>query len=98
MQTTLDFRNVAHTSMLAYHGEIKTTLGARQQRILNEIARHDNVTNTELAAILLLPINTITPMVKELRDKKMVVEDLERECKVTGRTVKAWRLFKHREY
>jgi Mn-dependent DtxR family transcriptional regulator len=84
--------------MLTYHGEIKTTLGERQQRVYDEIAKHENITNMELAAILCASINTVTPRVKELRDKKMVVMDRERVCKVTGRTVQAWRVFKHREY
>ena len=97
-QDTLFKKNVAHTSMTAYHREIKTSLGTRQKVVYEEIARYENITNSELAEALGMSINRITPRVKELRDKNLVVLDKERECRITHRTVNAWRLFKEKLY
>ena len=50
------------------------------------------MTNSEIAASLHAPINTITPRVWELRRLGLVVEACRRECRVTGRRCIAWKV------
>jgi predicted transcriptional regulator len=81
---------VQTTSLFAYRNEILPTLGERQKAVYDELAQHQNMTNSEIAASLHSPINTITPRVYELREAGVVVEACRRECRVTGRRVIAW--------
>ena len=83
---------VRNTSLRVFYGEVKPNLGDRQKVVYDEIAKHDSITNSELAISLNMTINRITPRCKELRDKNLVIEDVERKCRVTGRNVKAWRI------
>lgn len=82
------------TSLTAYHHEVKPNLGDRQRLVLDEIKLHYNITNSELANHLNIPINTVTPRVHELRRKGLVIEDCKRTCRVTGRTAIAWKEWK----
>ena len=77
------------TSLLAWQ-EIEATVNDRQQAVLSALQGVDDATNTELSTILGWSINRITPRVKELRDKGLVVCAGIRECRVTGRRVYAW--------
>lgn len=77
------------TSMDAYH-TIKPELGNRQKVILDAIRHKVNPTNTELSHYLGLPINQVTPRVKELREFGMVKEGGLKKCSITGRTVNSW--------
>lgn len=47
-------------------------------------------TSCEIAAALNLPINTVTPRVRELRTQGLVLA-AKRQCKITGRTAWAWK-------
>lgn len=78
------------TSLFAYYTEIKPTLGERQKVVFEELKKSGQMTNSEIAASLHAPINTITPRVHELRKMGLVKEWGKRVCKVTGRTVIAW--------
>lgn len=82
---------VQETSLFAYLTEIKPSLGDRQKLVLDEIKKHVHITNSELSKALNVPINTITPRCKELRDKGLVKEWGKRICMETGRTVMAWK-------
>lgn len=82
---------VQKTSRNAYD-EVKPSLGERQAMVLGVLTRHANMTNTEIARELNVPINTITPRTHELRALGKVIEDCKRMCSVTGRTVIAWKL------
>ena len=81
------------TSLETYE-KIKKELGRRQAKVLEifDAYNHRTLTNTEIAAILEWPINTVTPRVFELREKGIVKEDCKRKCGVTGRTAIAWRI------
>lgn len=84
--------DVRTTSLFSYNTEIRPTLGSRQELVYNEIASHDDITNSELSGRLGIPINTITPRVYELRKSGVVIESRKRDCMVTGRTVIAWKV------
>ncbi len=89
--TTPTKRHAAQTtSLFTYHHEIKPQLSERQQAVYDELAKVENLTNSEIAASLHASINTITPRVYELRQKGAVVEACRRECRVTGRRCIAW--------
>ena len=83
--------NSQPTSLDAYFSEILPTLGQRQREVLKEIAKHLDITNTELSDSLGIPINAITPRVNELVKKGLVVKSQIRKCKSTGRNVMAWK-------
>ena len=83
---------MSYTSIKAYHEEIQPTLGKRQAQILEVLKIFKSVTNTELSKAIQWPINTVTPRIKELRDKGLVELASVRNCAITGRTAKAWRL------
>lgn len=76
------------TSLIAYRDEVKPHLGERQKAVY-DVLTHD-MTNSEIAQRLQSPINTITPRIFELREKKLVREWGKRKCKVTGRLAIAW--------
>ncbi len=80
------------TSLFAYHAEVKPTLGHRQKTIYEALGTRESFTNTEMAAYLDWPINTITPRMKELRKIGLVRCAGTRECKVTGRNVLSWEI------
>ena len=66
--------NVQQTSLEAYD-MVVDDLGRRQQEVYNVIDEYRNVCNQDIAMILCLPINSVTPRVKELRDLGFVVHD-----------------------
>ena len=85
---------VAITSLNAYHGEVKETLGERQRQVRAVLAARFDATNSELAELLKFSINRICPRILELRDKNEVELSCIRECKITGRQCKAWKVIK----
>jgi len=80
------------TSLKAYHTDVLPTLGARQEAVLEAFKHKENFTNGELASFLEWPINTVTPRVFELRQKKILKKYSVRPCKVTGRICIAWEI------
>lgn len=87
--------NVQTTSLFALdeiRRSSRPTLGERQRAVLDELRKQANMTNSEIAASLHVPINTITPRTHELVKMKKVVEACRRECRVTGRTCIAWKI------
>lgn len=79
------------TSLTAYINKIKPSLGERQKAVYMEILKGNSLTNSEIAASLNAPINTITPRTNELVKMGRVEMDTKRTCRVTGRTAIAWR-------
>jgi DNA-binding Lrp family transcriptional regulator len=75
---------------MAYYGRVLSTLGDRQILVYKKLQEGGEWTNTEIAVALNRPINTITPRVKELRDKGLVGEACIRRCRITGMHAKAW--------
>ena len=85
------------TSLENYE-KIKKELGNRQAKVL-EVFNHVPyaITNSELAARLEWPINTVTPRTNELVKKDLIKEGYKRICSVTGRKAIAWRIKKPEE-
>jgi hypothetical protein len=84
--------DVQRTSIGTFHSEVKPTLGDRQEVVYDAMQHRESFTNSELAAFLNWPINTITPRVKELREIGLVELAGRRRCRVTGMEVNAWRV------
>ena len=82
------------TSLFAY-SEVKPELGVRQQQVLDVISKHKGIDNLMIAQILKLPINSITPRVKELRQKGKVKEWGKKKSTLTGRTVIGWEAYEN---
>lgn len=85
--------DIQQTSLDSYYGEVVPTLGNRQKKVV-EAFESQSFTNTELSRFLGWPINTVTPRVKELREKGYLIELTVRPCAVTGRMAKVWALDK----
>ncbi len=81
---------VQNTSVQAYWN-IEEDLGERQALVYNTIKNSPrSLTNTEIAKILNIPINTVTPRTNELVMQKLVEEKEKRKCDVTGRLAITW--------
>lgn len=94
---------VQETSKIAYFSEVKPTLGARQEEVMSAFRTGKTFTNSELAAYLNWPINTVTPRVNELAhpypkkpskvafSRPALLEEKERRhCSKTGRMAIVW--------
>ena len=79
---------VQQTSIDAFE-EIKPELGERQLSVYN--ALNGEMNNSMIARTLNIPINTVTPRVKELRNMGLVIESKRDECPITHRTTIFWR-------
>jgi hypothetical protein len=77
------------TSLEAFM-DILPELGDRQKQVLDVIRKIPLVCNYEISVILGLPINSITPRVKELRELGMVVCMGTKLDKVSKRNVMIW--------
>lgn len=82
-----------NTSKLAYE-EIIKDLGKRQLQVYNTLKKLKSATNTMISKELGLPINSITPRTKELRDQKLVGVSKVDKCPITKRTSIFWRCVK----
>ena len=77
------------TSLEAYD-MIVSELGTRQQQVYNIIEQHSNVSNLDISRILNIPINSVTPRVKELRDMGFVKFCCHKQDRITKRKVMCW--------
>jgi Mn-dependent DtxR family transcriptional regulator len=84
---------VTETSLLAY-SEVLETLGERQRLVYNAIKELGEADNLQISKYLNIPINSITPRVKELRDKKLVGVSKVDKSNITGRQVIFWKVVK----
>lgn len=82
---------VRQTSLWAYE-EAKLTLGERQRTVLEVIRNFPGIDNMFIAEKLHLPINTITPRVKELREMGKVRECGKARNVRTGRQTLRWKV------
>lgn len=78
------------TSILAY-AEILEDLGWRQRQVYQIIRKLKSCNNLQISQELHLPINRITPRVKELRDYGIVMQHKKDICKETGKLVIFWK-------
>ena len=70
--------------------EAKKNLGDKQAKVLRVLMKaHSPMTNAEVAYKLDWPINRVTPRMKELRDRQLVVGHGRRHCTVSNSNVRA---------
>ena len=81
---------VAANSIASYLSLDNVELGNRQRLVL-EALRYAPACNRALAKRLRLPVNVITPRVKELRDLGLVTEAWDDIDPETNRPVIVWR-------
>ena len=80
---------VRSTSREAYYS--LNNLGERQLAVFT-VLKETSASNTELSHKLNLPINSITPRVKELREMGLVEDKGVKVCPYTHRKVHVWGL------
>lgn len=82
------------TSIEAYEGLVESgKINKRQEQVLNVLSEHPfPITNQEISVLSGLPINCVTPRVKELREKGYVVEAYKKVDPASGRRAIAWRI------
>ena len=80
---------IQQTSVEAYES-IQPDLGERQQLILDTIIDNPNVSNHDIAHLLGLEINQVTPRVFELRTMNLVKSHGTKIDEDTGRKVICW--------
>lgn len=73
--------------MNVYYAEVLPTLALRQKEVLTAIGSLGPCSNLELAKFMGREINTITPRVRELKDRDLIKELYRGPCKISGRTV-----------
>lgn len=85
-------RHAQQTSIEAWIDLNKSgTLGNKQSLVLSIIKQNEyGISNNEIAKVLGMAINSITPRVHELRAKGLVAEGRKRLCSVSGKSVIAW--------
>lgn len=84
---------VTQTSKEAYLNIIQN-LANRQWSVYKALREIQPANNRMISQHMKLPINHITPRVKELRDRKLVGVDSVREDHITNRTTIFWRIVK----
>lgn len=77
------------TSLKAF-ADIKPTIGERQKAVLGVIQKYGDLNNNEIAAILELPINRITPRTNELVKMNYLTNKGRRKCPLTGKPSIIW--------
>jgi len=84
---------VQQTSLLAYHSNVKPSLNYKQKIVLAALEEIYPATNKGIAQHLDWPINSITPRVLELRNKRMVNEAYKGKDS-SGRSSIFWKPYK----
>jgi len=80
---------IQETSLEAYN-VLQPELGKIQTMIYNVLKVYPNSSNHELSEMLDKPINSVTPRVKELRDKGLVICTSHKIDSSTNRRVMCW--------
>jgi len=80
---------VQQTSLFAYE-YVRQSLGQRQRTVLEVIRNFPGCDNLFIAEKLRLPINSVTPRVKELREKGKVRPAGQVRNVQTGRLTMRW--------
>lgn len=81
---------IQETSLEAYE-ILLPNLGKMQSRIYNILKIYPNSSNLDISRFINKPINGVTPRVKELRDKGLVVQSGHKVDQETKRRVMTWR-------
>ena len=85
---------IRETSIRTYRDIIdEGIVGERQIKVLEYIAQHPDLTDTEIAVGLgYSDMNKVRPRRKELLDMKMIKDNGKKECSITHRECHHWRL------
>lgn len=70
--------------------DILPDLGSMQNMVYNVVKAYPGSSNLDISRIMQKPINSVTPRVKELRDKGLVVLSHYKTDRVTGRRMMCW--------
>lgn len=81
--------SVSQTSLVAFE-EVRPGIFGRHWQIYDAMQCGVSYSNTEISQLVGLPINCVTPRVKELRAKNWLIAGPVRACKITGRMVQTW--------
>ena len=81
---------IQETSLEAYK-VLTPELGNLQETVYNTIIDHPGMSNHDIARYLNWEINRVTPRVKELRDKGLVILSHHKEDSITERRVICWK-------
>ena len=84
---------VTDTSLSAFR-EILNNLGLRQQEVYFAIKELVEADNLSISKFLNIPINSVTPRVFELRDKKLVGVSKQDISPITKRKVIFWKVIR----
>lgn len=79
---------VVETSLESYQQIID--LGERQRMLYNIIKLYPGLCNRNYSEILHIPINSVTPRVKELRTLGLVIQGAKKYDNLTNRWVMTW--------
>ena len=82
---------IQETSLEAYES-IVPELGKRRQQVYDVITNQEGLCNKEIAEILHLDINCITPRVNELRAEHLVMFHSYKKDEKTNRRVMTWKI------
>lgn len=83
---------IQDTSLEAYDN-IQPTLGNRQRQILKVLEQFpQGRSNLSISRILGVPINSVTPRIKELRDLGIVIFSHYERDRVTNRNCMCWKV------
>jgi DNA-binding IclR family transcriptional regulator len=87
---------IQQTSVEAYEGLVVSgKVNKRQVQVLDILNEHPfPMTSQEISVMSGLPINCVTPRVKELREKGYVVQAFKKADSITGRRAIAWKVAK----
>ena len=82
---------IQSTSLEAYK-VLQPELGTMQNMIYNILKVYPNSSNLDISRITHKPINSVTPRIKELRDKGLVIFSNYKKDRVTKRRVMCWKI------
>lgn len=81
-----------HTNSLMAYVDLLESIGQRQMQVYKCIEENENISNREIAEKLYLPINCVTGRVKELRDRKLVLQSGNKIDQITKKQVSTWKV------
>jgi len=88
----IKFINPVQETSLEALESIRPTLNSRQEEVYEWLKKWGPANNTMIGQSLKRPINSITPRIKELRNKKLVIESHKEECPLTKRKTIFWKI------
>ena len=82
---------IQNTSLEAWR-IIQPDLGSMQNMVYNLLKVYPDSSNHDISILLGKPINCVTPRMKELRDKGLVLHSGFKRDETTGKRVMVWKV------